>query len=101
GARVKGVGRGARAVRVMTARNARRIADVKIDRRGLFLFNHFAADDPAVMLELWEYLAGWYVAETGLRNSVAMVPLEGERSDYAIVNWARWDESPPRPFWRQ
>jgi hypothetical protein len=91
----------ARTVRVMTARNARRIADVTIDGRGLFLFNHFAANDAAQMLELWEYLAGWYVAETGLRNSVAMVPLEGERSDYAIVNWARWDESPLRHFWRQ
>jgi hypothetical protein len=91
----------AKSVFVMAARNARRIADVDTTRNGLFLFNHFAADDPLMMQELWEYLADWYVKETGLENSVALVPLEGERSDYAIVNWARWDVSPQRHFWHQ
>jgi hypothetical protein len=91
----------AEAVHVMAARNARRIGDVDTTRKGLFLFNHFAAADRDVVLELWEYLAGWYAVETGLDNSVALVPLEGEASDYALVNWARWDESPPRHFWRQ
>ena len=34
----------------MVARNVRRIGDVDTTRQGLFLFNHFAAGDPAVML---------------------------------------------------
>jgi hypothetical protein len=88
-------------VRVIAARNARRIGDVDTTRQGLFLFNHFAADDPGVMLRLWDYLAGWYAAETGLDNSVALAPLDGEASDYALVNWARWDEHPLRHFWHQ
>ncbi|HEU5181444.1 MAG TPA: hypothetical protein VFW45_11670 [Candidatus Polarisedimenticolia bacterium] len=90
-----------RAMHVMATRNVRRIGGVDTTRQGLFLFNHFAADDPAVMLDLWEYLADWYAKETGLSNSVVLAPLEGESSDYAIVNWARWDESPPAHFWHQ
>jgi hypothetical protein len=86
----------------MAARNVRRIGDVDTHNRdGLFLFNHFAADDPDVMLELWEYLAGWYVKETGLRTSVALIPADGEASDYTIVNWARWDVALIRHFWHQ
>lgn len=89
------------AVYVMAASNVRRIDDVDLDRKGLFLFNHFAADDPGVMVELWDHLAGWYVAETGLRNSVALRPLDGEPADYAIVNWAEWNVTPLRHFWHQ
>jgi hypothetical protein len=59
------------------------------------------ADEQSVMLELWEYLAGWYAVETGLDNSVALVPEPGEKSDYAIVNWARWNVSPLRHVWHQ
>jgi hypothetical protein len=88
-------------VRVIAARNIRRIGDVDTTRPGLFLFNHFAAADPEVMVELWEYLAGWYAVATGLNNSVAMTPLEGEASDYTIINWARWDSRPLPHFWRQ
>ena len=91
----------AQAVRIIEARNARRIGDVDTTRKGLFLFNHFAADDQSVMLELWEYLAGWYEVETGLDNSVALVPVDSRQSDYAIVNWARWGVSPLRHFWSQ
>lgn len=93
--------RSAQSTFVMVARNAKRIADVDATRPGLYLFNHFAADEPATMLVLWDYLAGWYVAETGLRNSEALVPLPGERTDYAVVNWARWDSSPLVHFWSQ
>jgi hypothetical protein len=88
-------------VRVIPSRNVRRIGNVDTTRPGLFLFNHFAADDPDVLLQLWEYLAGWYMAETGLKNSVALAPLEGVQSDYALVNWARWDVHPLRHFWQQ
>ena len=91
----------ARTVSVTAARNVKRIGDVDTSHQGLFLFNHFAAEDPAVMRQLWDYLAGWYVVETGLDNSVAMAPLDGQRSDYAIVNWARWDGGPLPHFLRQ
>jgi hypothetical protein len=91
----------AEAIHIMAARNARRIGDVDTMKQGLFLFNHFAAADAGVMLQLWDYLAGWYAVETGLGNSVAMVPLDGEKSDYVIVNWARWDVSPLQHFWHQ
>jgi hypothetical protein len=90
-----------KALHTFTARNIRRIGEVDTASQGLFLFNHFAAADPAVILELWEYLAGWYAVETGLDNSVALAPLDASASDYTIVNWARWDSSAPRHFWRQ
>jgi hypothetical protein len=91
--------RHARRLHVMTAENVRRIGDVETTRDGLFLFNHFVADDRDVMLELWDYLAGWYAAETGLRTSVAMMPVHP--TDFTIVNWARWDVHPLRHFWHQ
>jgi hypothetical protein len=89
------------AVHIVAARNARRIADVDKRRPGLFLFNHFAADDPGTMLQLWDHLADWYVKETGLDNSEALVPVEGEKCDYAIINTARWDSGPLAHFARQ
>lgn len=91
----------ARRLHVMAARNAKRVGEVDKSRDGLFLFNYFVADDVRVMLELWDYLAGWYEVETGLDNSTLLVPLEGERSDYAAINHARWDESLPRFLWQQ
>ena len=75
---------------VMAARNLKRIGDVAEDRPGLFLFNHFTAADADVAARLWEYLAGWYVAETGLDNSILLQPI-GE-APYALVNHARWDD---------
>jgi hypothetical protein len=95
------VGEYTQSIYVMAARNGRRIADVPLDSNGLFLFNHFAADDAGVMAQLWDRLAGWYVAETGLRNSVALFPLDGEPTDYQIVNWAEWNTGPLRHFWAQ
>ncbi len=46
--------------------NARRVADVDKSRQGLFIFNYFVGDDPEVVVQLWDYLAGWYEVETGL-----------------------------------
>jgi hypothetical protein len=86
---------------VMAARNARRIGDVDHSRKGLFLFNHFVADDAERALELWDYLADWYAVETGLDNSILLAPLGDGPSDYVFVNHARWDESIPRLMWRQ
>jgi hypothetical protein len=91
----------ARDMHVMVARNAKRIGDVDKTRDGLFLFNYFVADDANVALELWDYLAGWYEAETGLDNSTLLVPLEDEGSDYLAINSARWDGGLPRLLFRQ
>src|SRR2546421_9300263 len=91
----------AKRLHVMAARNAKRVGDVDKTRQGLFLFNYFVADDAGVMLQLWDYLAGWYAVETGLDNSTLLVPLEGERSDYLAINNARWEESLLRFLWRQ
>ena len=84
---------GARSVYVTRARCVRRIGDVDKTRPGLFLFNYFVAEDPEVALELWDYLAGWYAAETGLDNSTLLSPVDD--SDYACINHARWDMSLP------
>jgi hypothetical protein len=46
-------------------------------------------------MQLWDYLAGWYQAETGMDNSTLLAPLEGEESDYVIINHARSDGSLP------
>jgi hypothetical protein len=83
----------ARRMHVITARNVKRIGDVDKSRKGVFLFNYFVGDDPYVVLDLWDYLAGWYAVETGIDNSTLLVPLEGERSDYVAINNARWDGS--------
>jgi hypothetical protein len=83
----------ARQLCILTARNVKRIGDVDKTRPGVFLFNYFVGDDPQVVLDLWDYLAGWYVAETGLDNSTLLAPLEGERSEYVVINHARWDGS--------
>ncbi|MGH2370011.1 MAG: hypothetical protein ACRDI2_17675 [Chloroflexota bacterium] len=91
----------AEAVQVIAARNAKRIGDVDKSRQGLFLFNHFVADDASVGLALWDYLADWFAVETGLDNSILLVPLDGERSTYAFVNHARWDVSLPQFLWHQ
>jgi hypothetical protein len=85
----------ARRVHQIAARNVRRVGDVDKTRPGLFLFNYFGGDDPRLAVELWDYLAGWYEAETGLDNSTLLAPLEGEQSDYVMINHARWDGSLP------
>jgi hypothetical protein len=85
----------ARRVHQVAARNVRRVGDVDKSRPGLFLFNYFAGHDPGLAIEVWDYLAGWYEAETGLDNSTLIAPVEGEKSDYVMINDARWDGSLP------
>lgn len=85
----------ARRVHQIAARNVRRVGDVDKSRPGLFVFNHFVGDDPALAAELWEYLSGWYATETGLDSATLLAPLDGEQSDYVLVNHARWDGSLP------
>ncbi len=84
---------------VMTARCIRRIGDVDKTRQGLFLFNHFVAEDPEVALQVWDHLAGWFQVETGLDNSTLLEPI-GD-ADYVFVNHARWDISLPTFMLRQ
>jgi hypothetical protein len=84
---------------VMAARNQKRIDDVDKTREGLFIFNHFVADDPDVMLELFDHLAGGYVAETGLDNSTLLVPLDEADADFVAINNARWDINRFRFLW--
>jgi len=91
----------ARRLYVAAARDAKRIGDVDKARRGTFLFNFFVGDDPEKVLELWDYLAGWYAVETGLDNSTLLVPLEGERSEFVAINNARWDAGLLRVFFQQ
>lgn len=94
---VDALGSAATDVNVMTARCARYLGPVDPDPRALFLFNHFApaagAEHRGAELdsatELWEHLAAWYVAETGLTNSTLLGPTEP--SDYLFVNHASWN----------
>jgi hypothetical protein len=88
-------------VHQIAAGNVRRVGDVDKSRPGLFLFNYFAGDDFDLAVELWDYLAGWYEAETGLDNSTLLGPLEGEESDYVMINHARWDHNLPLFMARQ
>lgn len=75
----------------MFARCLRLIADVDKDRQGLFLFNYFVGRDPEVALPVWEAMASWYAAETGLDNSTLFQPVDD--TPYLFVNHARWDRS--------
>jgi hypothetical protein len=82
----------AKHLHIMVGLNVKRVEDVDKTRKGLFLFNYFMGNNQKVALELWDYLAGWYEAETGLNNSTLLLPLEGEKSDYVFINNARWDK---------
>ncbi|MGH8473153.1 MAG: hypothetical protein ACREVJ_12010, partial [Gammaproteobacteria bacterium] len=75
----------------IAATNVRRMAPVDHRRQGVFLFNYFFADDTAQNLAIWEYTAGWFQKETGLDNSTVLLPRDGERTDYRIINHCRWD----------
>lgn len=75
----------------IVARNVKHVGDVEKRRKGIFLFNYFVGEDSQVTLALWDYLAGWYAVETGMDNSTLLLPLEGEQSDYTIINHARWN----------
>jgi hypothetical protein len=91
----------ARRVHQIAARNVRRVGDVDKGSPGLFVFNYLIGDDPELAVELWEYLCGWYQAETGLDSATLLAPLAGERSDYVLINHARWDGSLPAFLARQ
>lgn len=80
----------ARRIHQIVARNAARIDDVDHTRDRAFLFNYFYADDNDVLLQVWEYTAGWFQTKTDLPDSVLMRPLDDEPADYGIINHASW-----------
>ncbi|MEE1930796.1 hypothetical protein V1J52_21825 [Streptomyces sp. TRM 70351] len=71
--------------------NTRCMGDVERERRGVFLFNFFYAQDNEELIPVWEYTAGWWNVKTDLDNSHVLEPLDDERKDYGIINHCRWD----------
>lgn len=82
--------RGSRHTHEIAATNVRRIDDVDHSRDAVFLFNFFYADDPNVLVPVWEYTAGWFMDKTSLRDSTVLLPMAGEPDDYGIINHASW-----------
>jgi hypothetical protein len=76
-------------VKEMRARCTKAIADVDKRPSGTYLFNYWAAADTATALDLFDHLATWFQANTGLRNSTVLQPLGDD--EFAFVNHARWD----------
>ena len=76
---------------IVEATNVRRIGPVNHQKQGVFLFNYFFAEDTSQNLAVWEYTAGWFEKETGLRNSTLLLPKQSETSDYNVINHCRWD----------
>ena len=72
---------------VMPATNPARIGDTEDPADGVYLFNHFVAEDGSAAVRVWEDLAGWYTAKTGVDNSLPL--LAAEPSRFAFVNYAR------------
>lgn len=84
------LGTAARRTHHIAARDTRRLGDVDHRPDDAFLFNYFYADDGETLLDVWQYTAGWFQAETGLANSALMQPLDGEPAEYGVVNHASW-----------
>ncbi|WP_017570316.1 hypothetical protein [Nocardiopsis halotolerans] len=72
---------------VMPADNPARIGDPESPSTGIYLFNHFTAPDGDAGVRVWEGLAGWYTAKTGVDNSIPLRSVGDER--FAFVNYAR------------
>lgn len=88
------IGEVARQMHVMAARCVRFLGPVDHSRQGLFLFNHFTGANTAAAIGVWEHLAAWYAAETGLGNSTLLAPTGA--SEFVLVNHARWEIGPLR-----
>ena len=63
------------------------LAEVDLDR--LELQRVQFESDYETALALWEHLAAWYAAKTGMNNSTLLDPLND--TGYVFVNHARWD----------
>jgi hypothetical protein len=73
------------------ARCIRAIADVDKTPDGTYLFNFWAAADRDTAIDVFEHLAPWFQAKTGLRNSTVLQPMNDD--EFAFVNHARWDKN--------
>ena len=69
---------------ITLARNARRIADVP------------AGGKPHPFNRVWEYLAGSYQQEMGLRNSDGLTPIQPDGAPLAFIRHVRWNMLLPR-----
>lgn len=74
---------------VMPAQNTRRIGDTDSTRSATFLFNHFTAQDPAVALEGFDQVAGWFPDKLDVDNTTLLQPLRETPSPYVFVNYVR------------
>jgi hypothetical protein len=74
----------------VVAENVRRIAPVDHSRKGVFLFNFFAARSREQNLAVWDYTAGWFQDRTGLDNSTLLLPVEDDVA-YSVINHCRWN----------
>ncbi|RKS08809.1 hypothetical protein DFP74_4531 [Nocardiopsis sp. Huas11] len=72
---------------VMPAVNPARIGDTEDPADGVYLFNHFVAEDGDAGVRVWEDLAGWYTVKTGVDNSLPLRAVGP--SPFAFVNYAR------------
>jgi len=81
----------ARRMIAFTATNPAQMGPVERRRDGVYLFNWFYADDPAVNLAVWKGTAGWFERTTDLHNSVPMRPDPDAGIPYTLVNHCRWD----------
>lgn len=82
-------------VHTMSALNTKRFGEIDARQNGLFLFNYLVAEDTETLMELWDYLADWYRVEMNLENSLLLEPVKSEASDYAALNYARFNGSLP------
>jgi len=74
---------------MMAARNKRRIGDTGRKRSASFLFNHFVADRPAVAMEGFDRVAGWFPDKLGVDNTTLLEPVDQAISPYAFMNYVR------------
>lgn len=72
---------------VIAARNPARIGDTENPSDGVYLFNHFLADDGEEATRVWEGLTGWYTQKMGVDNSTPLLPVKDAR--FAVINYAR------------
>ncbi len=73
----------------MPAQNTRRIGETDSTRSASFLFNHFVAQRPAVALEGFDRVAGWFPGKLGVDNTTLLQPVDQATSPYAFVNYVR------------
>lgn len=74
---------------VMAAQNTRRIGDTDRTRSATFLFNHFTAENPAVAMEGFDQVAGWFPDKLGVDNTTLLQSVDRTASPYVFVNYVR------------